>query len=193
MSTLFVGLGNPGREYAQTRHNIGFMLCDLLADHFRLNWKDKFKGEFAPFSQDGEQNVLLKPMTYMNLSGESTVPCGQFFKIDRPAWLVIHDELDLPYGQLAFKKGGGLAGHNGLKSIAKLSGGQDFMRLRLGIGRPQYGDVSNHVLSPFSEDEEAVLPDFLKLGMDAILSYLDVGLDKASNKFGRKKIKLNNE
>lgn len=189
MDSLIVGLGNPGREYETTRHNIGWLALDKLSFASRLTWKDKFKGLYAQHSTtSGDKAYFLKPQTYMNLSGESAQPCAAFFKIPVGQVLVIQDELDLPFGTLAFKKGGGLAGHNGLKSMAARFGSQDFVRLRLGIGRPTHGDVSSWVLSGFHGDEAARLDDFLKLAAEAIELYVENGFDSAARKFSRASI-----
>lgn len=191
MPKLIVGLGNPGREYELTRHNIGFLTLDYLGDQFRLQWKEKFKGFYAVTTIGDEQFIFLKPQTYMNLSGESVQPCAKFFKVDNPDILVVHDELDLDFGAVSLKNGGGLAGHNGLKSIAKLMGGNNFLRLRLGIGRPKYGDVSNHVLSPFNEEEDPYLEDFIELGGDAVKAFCEKGFSRAANSYSKKSIKIN--
>lgn len=189
MDSLVVGLGNPGREYENTRHNIGWLAIDKLPFARDLSWREKFKGLYAQRSlASGDKAVFLKPHTYMNLSGESARPCADFFKIPATQMLVVQDELDLPFGTLAFKKGGGLAGHNGLKSLAKHFGTQDFVRLRLGIGRPPHGDVSNWVLSGFAGDDGARIDDFLALASQAIELYIDKGFDAAARKFSRASI-----
>ncbi len=188
MSWLIVGLGNPGREYENTRHNIGFKVLDSLP--FDLVWKEKFKGVLANYSHRGEQVIFLKPQTYMNLSGESVQPCAHFFKIPSDNILVIYDELDLPFGMLQMRPGGGLAGHNGLKSLAERLATKEFKRMRMGIGRPERGSVSNHVLSEFDSNQAAVLDDFLKAGTQAIEAVLDNGFEKAANKFSKKKVVL---
>jgi PTH1 family peptidyl-tRNA hydrolase len=128
------------------------------------------------------------PQTFMNLSGESVVPAMKFFKVPIDNVLVVHDELDLPFGTLALKKSGGLAGHNGLKSIAELAGSRDFLRLRMGIGRPSHGNISAWVLSPFSEEEKINLESFLKGGSQALELFLESGFEKALRHFSKKKI-----
>lgn len=185
---LIVALGNPGRQYENTRHNLGWIIVDNLPFCSSLRWKEKFKGHYFKTNEFDDDFIYLKPQTFMNLSGESVRPAMDFFKIDVDDILVIHDELDLPFGSLSFKDGGGLAGHNGLKSIAAQLGTQKFKRLRLGIGRPKYGDVSNHVLSPFSSDESALLDDYCRLGAEALDSYMKVGFGKTANKFSKKSI-----
>lgn len=189
MAKLIVGLGNPGIEYELTRHNIGWQIIDALPFSRDLVWKEKFKGEFALYSFEGEQFVFLKPQTYMNLSGESVVLASTFYKTKIEETLVIHDELDLDYGTVALKKGGGLAGHNGLKSIAQSFGGNtNFLRLRAGIGRPDHGNVSSYVLSPYSKDEDAVFGKLLEGASRAVELYMKEGFDKAAGRYSRKKL-----
>jgi PTH1 family peptidyl-tRNA hydrolase len=186
MVKLIVGLGNPGPEYELTRHNIGWLVADSLKPIDGNNWKSKFKGEYTDFSYKGEKVYVLKPQTYMNLSGESVQQLCQFFKVATQEILVLHDELDLPFGQIHFKKGGGLAGHNGLKSIAKHMGTQDFLRLRLGIGRPNRGSVSNWVLGQFPKEQDIELGVVLEKSAEALIDFLDIGLSKAGTKYNKK-------
>jgi PTH1 family peptidyl-tRNA hydrolase len=150
---LLVGLGNPGPEYALTRHNIGFMLVDALAGAARFS--SKFHGETASLSIENEKIILLKPMTYMNLSGKSVQAAMAFYKIAPENIIVFHDELDLPLGKIRIKQGGGANGHNGLKDIDQMIG-PDYWRVRLGIGHPGMKEqVHGHVLSRFSGEEQA--------------------------------------
>jgi PTH1 family peptidyl-tRNA hydrolase len=186
MVKLIVALGNPGPEYELTRHNIGWLVADSLKPIDGNNWKSKFKGEYTDFSYKGEKVYVLKPQTYMNLSGESVQQLCQFFKVATQEILVLHDELDLPFGQIHFKKGGGLAGHNGLKSIAKHMGTQDFLRLRLGIGRPNRGSVSNWVLGQFPKEQDIELGVVLEKSAEALIDFLDIGLSKAGTKYNKK-------
>ena len=188
MSYLIVGLGNPGNKYEDTRHNIGWKALDNLSFHSRLNYKEKFKGFFAKERFAGEEVVFLRPQTFMNLSGESVQACSKFFKIPVENILVVYDELDLPYGTMVFKKGGGLAGHNGLKSIASQMGNQNFLRLRLGIGRPQHGNVASYVLSKFSNDEQAVFERYMEMAAEGIESFIDGGFEKAARNYSKKSI-----
>lgn len=162
MFQLVVGVGNPGSEYANTRHNVAWMFLDSSPTFSSSIWKSKFKGQYAEANYKGEKLYALKPQTFMNLSGESVQPLAAFFKIAPAQILVIHDELDIPYGQVHFKMGGGLAGHNGLKSIAACLGTDMFARMRVGIGRPVHGTVSNWVLSPFSKEEQISFPTFMQ-------------------------------
>lgn len=160
---LIVGLGNPGTEYEKHRHNIGFMAIDALADHFRvLNFKDKSKALVADVRVNSEKMLLVKPQTYMNLSGESVGDLARFYKIAPEDILVFHDELDLKAGDIRIKKGGGHAGHNGLKSIDSHIGTPDYWRVRVGIGHP--GDkakVTGHVLGNFSQEDKDWVEKFL--------------------------------
>ncbi|MEC7274753.1 MAG: aminoacyl-tRNA hydrolase [Bdellovibrionota bacterium] len=189
MARLIVALGNPGREYVDTRHNIGWLLFDRWPLANELHWKEKFKGLFGLTTIKGEQVILLKPQTYMNLSGESVRPAMEFFKVDVNDVLVVHDEIDLPFGTLHLKKGGGLAGNNGLKSMAQHLPNQNFLRLRMGVGKPKFGDVASHVLGKFNKDEEEpFLEDFLDLGAKALEFYLKQGFQKAQNKYSKKSV-----
>ncbi len=182
---LVVGLGNPGGEYRHTRHNIGMMVLDEMLGS-SMGWKSKFKADYMQTTVKGEKTLFLKPLTFMNLSGESVRPCMDFFKVDIQDILIIHDELDLPFGTAMFKQGGGLAGHNGLKSIAQLLGTQDFKRLRLGIGRPQHGDVSSYVLGKFSGDEGIALGQYLQGGEQALNIFIQDGFTKAAEQYNKK-------
>jgi PTH1 family peptidyl-tRNA hydrolase len=159
---LIVGLGNPGASYAKHRHSIGFMAVDRLADTYGATpFSRKFQGEIAEARIAGERCLLLKPMTYMNLSGQSTGAAAQFYKIPPERIIALHDELDLPFGKLRVKQGGGHGGHNGLKSLDAHIG-QDYWRVRLGIGHP--GDkelVTGYVLSDFGKEERPALADWL--------------------------------
>ena len=178
MFQLVVALGNPGPDYATTRHNIGWMLIDASPAFRSSIWKSKFKGLYAEGSHKGHKFYGLKPQTFMNLSGESVQPLAAFFKIDPSKILVIHDELDIPFGQVHFKMGGGLAGHNGLKSIAASIGTDLFARMRIGIGRPVHGTVANWVLSPFGKEEQVQLPLLIEKLHDPMLTCVVNGLDK---------------
>lgn len=188
MDRLIVGLGNPGSKYQHTRHNIGWDSFFELSFSGNLKWSEKFKGLFAVYTTEHGKIYFLKPQTFMNLSGESVRPMMDFFKVPIENILVVHDELDLPFGTIAFKNGGGLAGHNGLKSIAALLGTQEFKRLRIGIGRPPYGDVSNWVLSGYTgEDKEFFVP-YLKGIAAALEEYINLGFDRAAINYSKKKI-----
>jgi len=188
MDYLIVGLGNPGIKYHHSRHNIGWDSFEELSFRNELKWSEKFKGQYAVYNNGSDKIYFLKPQTFMNLSGESVQPLINFFKIDIDNILIVHDELDLPYGTIAFKKGGGLAGHNGLKSITDKLGSQEFKRLRLGIGRPVHGDVSNWVLSGYTGDDKDFFPQYLAGIAKAIEEYIKQGFEKASTNYSKKKI-----
>lgn len=152
---LLIGLGNPGKDYAGNRHNVGFMAADAIAERYTFSpWSKKFRGLFCEGAIGGEKAYLLKPQTYMNLSGESAGEMARFYKIAPDNIIVIHDELDLPLGRLRVKKGGGNGGHNGLESLdAHL--GKEYWRVRIGIGHPGDKDmVSDYVLSDFAKAEK---------------------------------------
>ena len=140
LDLLVVGLGNPGREHASNRHNVGWMIVDELARRHGGSWKSKFSGQLAEIRVDGHKVALLKPETYMNRSGGPVGAAARFFKVEPESVLVVHDEGDFDLGRLQARKGGGLAGHNGLRSIAEHLKTQDFLRLRVGVGRPERGD-----------------------------------------------------
>lgn len=160
---LWVGLGNPGAKYAANRHNIGFMAMDrIAADHGFGPWRARFRGEMAEGRFGSARVMLLKPQTFMNLSGESVAEALRFFKLETDALTVFHDELDLAPGRIKFKQGGGHAGHNGLRSIHQHLG-PDYARIRMGIGHP--GDkklVSNYVLHDFAKADEGWLDDMMR-------------------------------
>jgi PTH1 family peptidyl-tRNA hydrolase len=178
MFQLIVGVGNPGPQYAETKHNIAWMLLDDFPPFKSGPWKSKFKGLYTEGSIKGQKYYGLKPQTFMNLSGESVQPFAAFFKVQASSILVIHDELDIPFGQVHFKMGGGLAGHNGLKSIAACLGTDQFARMRIGIGRPPHGDVSHWVLSPFEKVESGQLPLLLEKLHDPLITAMVDGLGK---------------
>ncbi len=161
---ILVGLGNPGGEYQDNRHNIGFMVIDEIAREFNLpSFSKKFEGELTEGRIGGEKVVLVKPMTYMNLSGQCVQKVARFYKVTPNRIVAFHDELDLAAGKMRMKKGGGAAGHNGLKSMDQHLNSQDYWRVRLGIGHP--GDrerVTGHVLGDFSKEERKWLPDWIE-------------------------------
>lgn len=183
---LLVGLGNPGKEYDGTRHNIGFEAVDAIARAASAtDFKEKFSGVWAKGRLGDQDVVLLKPMTFMNLSGQSVQPAAAFFKVAPADVIVFHDELDLPFGEVRLKKGGGHAGHNGLRSMIERLGTPDFGRVRLGIGRPPAGfrgDVADYVLSRFDAVEKASVPDLLKCAVAMTEDACKHGLAAAMNK-----------
>ncbi|HWO94950.1 MAG TPA: aminoacyl-tRNA hydrolase [Bacillus sp. (in: firmicutes)] len=158
---LIVGLGNPGKDYEQTRHNIGFMIIDELAKHLDIRLdKTKFNGLYGQGIVNGEKVILLKPLTYMNLSGESVRPIMDYYNIDTDDLLVIYDDLDLPQGKIRLRTKGSAGGHNGIKSLNQHLGTQEFNRIRVGIGRPQNGmKVVDYVLGRFTNEEMVLLKE----------------------------------
>lgn len=156
-----VFLGNPGREYERTRHNAGFLAGDRWLVGSGAAWQRKFKGEWASVLRCGHKICVLKPLTFMNLAGESARALGEFFKIPAQAWIAVHDDIDLPFGEVRFQTGGGLGGHNGLRSLKQHWGTDGFHRVRIGIGRPARGDVASFVLGRFSPEEEIELDRIL--------------------------------
>ncbi|HEX2859750.1 MAG TPA: aminoacyl-tRNA hydrolase [Alphaproteobacteria bacterium] len=171
---LIVGLGNPGKLYAKTRHNVGWMVLDAIADKYGFGgWTKKFKGEYATGDIDGQKAVLLKPHTYMNISGESVQPAALFYKTPPAHVLVVHDDIDLGFLALKHKIGGGDAGHNGLKSITQSFGTPDYRRLRIGVGRPVHGDVADFVLQNFGKDEAPRVADVCTLLADKFSTILN--------------------
>ncbi len=183
---LIVGLGNPGPNYAKTRHNIGFMVIDELVSRFKAKKisSSAFNGELFKF----QEHFLLKPLTFMNLSGESIQKVKNFYKIDTV--IVIHDDLDLPFGTLRFKFGGGHGGHNGLKSTdEKIS--CEYIRVRMGIGKPEHkGEVSSYVLGKFNEDESRHLKQWIDHTCNAIEYLLENSLEDVSSKYTIKKFQI---
>src|SRR5213592_78824 len=158
LDLLVAGLGNPGREYERTRHNAGWMVLDEVARRHGGSWRSKFSGSLAEVRLGDLRLALLKPETYMNESGRSVGAAARFFKVEPESLLVVHDDVDLEPGRLQARRGGGLAGHNGLRSLAQHLGTQEFLRLRVGVGRPGRGDrrsVADWVLAPFAPDEDA--------------------------------------
>jgi PTH1 family peptidyl-tRNA hydrolase len=180
---LIVGLGNPGPKYAANRHNVGFMVVDELARRWGApSFRDKFKAEFTKVAVGTDDVVLLKPMTFMNLSGESAQAAMQFFKVPLDQVLCVHDELDLDFGVVRMKVGGGTAGHNGLRSMLEHCGGADFVRCRMGIGRPEQGRPEHYVLSDFNSLERAELVGVLDLGADMVEMTIREGAGQAMNR-----------
>lgn len=158
LDLLVAGLGNPGREYARHRHNVGWMVVDELGRRHGASWRGKFSGQLAEVRIEGARVALLRPETYMNESGRSVGAAARFFKVEPEQLLVVHDEGDFDLGRLQARHGGGLAGHNGLRSIAQHLKTPDFLRLRVGVGRPGRGDrrdLADYVLSDFEPADDA--------------------------------------
>ncbi len=179
---LVVGLGNPGSQYARNRHNVGFRALDLVASRWSAGpMKDKFSGLWTKASFSGEDLVLLAPQTYMNLSGESVQKAMAFFKVPLANVLVMHDELDLPWKDVRIKLGGGHAGNNGIRSIMQHCGA-DFVRVRIGIGKPPRGTTESWVLGDFDAMESAELPDVLSAAALAAEAVIQLGVPAAMNR-----------
>ncbi len=177
---LIVGLGNPGPQYSWTRHNAGFMVLDRLSRTAGIPVTRKaFSGLTGDGNWSGERVFLLKPQTFMNLSGRSVAEALRFYKLSLADLIVIHDDLDIPFGRVRLKDGGGHGGHNGLRSLAQELGSSDYLRVRVGIGRPVHGDVVNYVLSNFVKEEMDGLMGVLDGALDALEMLLKEGLPKA--------------
>jgi PTH1 family peptidyl-tRNA hydrolase len=184
LDLLVAGLGNPGREYERTRHNVGWMVADELARRHDGSFRSKFSGQLAEIRDEERRIALLKPETYMNISGRSVGAAARFFKVPPQALLVVHDDVDLEPGRLQVRAGGGLAGHNGLRSIAGELGTQEFLRLRIGVGRPGRGDrrpVADYVLSGF--EPEIDVEALVARAADAVETIAREGLEPAQQRF----------
>jgi peptidyl-tRNA hydrolase, PTH1 family len=184
LDLLVAGLGNPGREYEQTRHNVGWLVADELARRHGGSFRSKFSGRVAELRLGDLRLALLKPETYMNESGRSVGAAARFFKVPPERALLVHDDVDLEEGRLQARLGGGLAGHNGLRSIAQHLGTNDFLRLRIGVGRPERGDprpVADYVLSPF--DEHVDVDELVRRAADAVEVLAAEGLSAAQQRF----------
>jgi len=181
---LVVGLGNPGNRYAATRHNVGLRVVEEVAARLGGSWRARWHGRVCETRDGDERLALLAPETFMNESGRSVAPALRFYKLPPERLLVVHDELDLPLGDIRAKSGGGLAGHNGLRSVVQSIGTQDFLRVRIGIGRPERGDprpVADWVLQPFSPDTDE--DDLVQRGADCALAVVRDGIDAAMRQF----------
>jgi len=176
-------LGNPGREYEETRHNVGFMLIDRLASDRNIKLKRSGVALIGKGTVGGVQAVLMKPLTYMNLSGDAVARFSDFFAIPVESIVVAHDDCDLPLGRIRLKKNGGSGGHKGIISITERLGSPDFQRVRLGIGRPEHGDVADYVLRPFRRDEGELLDEMLARGIESVEVLVTSGIDAAMNRF----------
>jgi peptidyl-tRNA hydrolase, PTH1 family len=184
LDLLVAGLGNPGREYERTRHNVGWLVADELARRHGGSFRSKFSGQLAQVRFGEQKLALLKPETYMNESGRSIAAAARFFKVDPGGLLVVHDDVDLEPERFQVRLGGGLAGHNGLRSIAQSLGTSDFLRLRIGVGRPGRGDrrsVSDYVLSRF--DAETNVEALVARAADAVETTARDGLEEAQRRY----------
>ena len=193
---IFVGLGNPTPEYAATKHNVGFMLADMLADKLSVDtWREKFNALIAESFYNGEKILIVKPQTFMNLSGEAVAPIMNFYKLDVENLTVAHDDMDLPLGMIRLRPKGSGGGHHGVESIIQhLGGKQNFPRVRIGVGRPpQNWSVNHHVLSPFTQDDADKISAALKELVPAVLCIFSEGINNAMNRFNPKRKKISEE
>jgi peptidyl-tRNA hydrolase, PTH1 family len=184
LDLLVVGLGNPGREHALDRHNVGWMVVDELARRHDGSFRSKFSGKLAEVRLDGLRLALLKPETYMNLSGSSLGAAARFYKVPTEQIAVVHDDVDLDTARMQLRLGGGLAGHNGLRSVRQALGSAEFLRVRVGVGRPGRGDrrpVADYVLSPFEPEENA--DALVGRAADAVEALARDGLEGAQRRF----------
>lgn len=182
---IIVGLGNPGKQYEQTKHNIGFMVVDYIASQVEHTpWREEQKAEVCTFTLEGEKIMLVKPQTFMNVSGEAVGPLMRYYKVAPLDVYCIYDDMDLPVGKLRIRLNGSAGGHNGIKSLIAHMGTEDFPRFRLGIGRPlPQWTVVDHVLAPFGEDQkEAAQKGVIAMGK-AVLGTLSLGLEKGMNRY----------
>jgi PTH1 family peptidyl-tRNA hydrolase len=183
---LIAGLGNPGKRYERTRHNVGFMVVDELAKRLKGDGKlRRFEAEITERSTKVGRLILLKPQTFMNSSGNAVAPAVRWYKVPWDHVLVVYDDLDLPFGRIRLRPSGSSGGHNGMESIIKSLGTEDFPRLRLGIGRTGRSGTIGYVLSRFSREEEKQLKDYVRRAADAALRWHCEGIDVAMNEFNR--------
>ena len=183
---IIVGLGNPGQEYCASRHNIGFLAVDKLAERWGVaSWRERYNALVAEYRGD-ETVLLVKPQTYMNLSGRAVVPLAAFYKVPYEDIIVIYDDLDLPTGRLRLRLKGGSGGHRGIESLLYESGKDEFTRIRIGIGRPPQGwETANYVLGRFSQEEVPVIELAIAKAADAVECVVKEGFAKAMNKFNK--------
>lgn len=188
---IIAGLGNPGSEYAKTRHNVGFMFVDALAGKLGVTeWKDKFEAKIGEARIGTEKVLLVKPQTYMNESGRSVGPLMSFYKLEPEDLIVVHDDMDIPAGTIRIRKKGSAGGHNGIKSILAHIGDEHFSRVRIGIGRPLPGwTVVNHVLAPFPEEDAKRVAEAIEYLIPAVECIVKEDIDKAMNQYNPKKAK----
>lgn len=180
---LIVGLGNPGIEYSHTRHNVGFDVIDLLAEKYNIKInRIKFKGSIGEGSIAGEKVILLKPSTFMNLSGESVIEASNFYKIPKENIIVLYDDISLEVGRLRIRPEGSAGGHNGIKNIIQHLSSEVFPRVKVGVGHPK-GDLVRHVLGNFSKEEREVLSKVFQSAALAAVSIISDGVNEAMNKY----------
>lgn len=183
---IVVGLGNPGQEYSTTRHNVGFMVVDELAGRWGISgWRNKFDAQVAEYRGD-EPVILVKPQTYMNLSGRSVGAILNWYKLAVQDVIVVYDDLDLPLGRIRLRSQGGAGGHRGIESLLQQLGKDDFCRVRIGIGRPpQYMETADYVLSRFTTEEIPLIQPTIKRATEAMEAIIKDGMTKAANEFNK--------
>ena len=186
---VIAGLGNPGREYEGTRHNVGFMTLDALADKYNIDVREKaFKGLIGKGMIEGNKVILVKPQTYMNLSGECIRQVMDYYKVDPSEFIVIYDDISLVPGGIRIRKKGSAGGHNGIKNIIAHLGTQEFPRIKVGVGdKPKGMDLADYVLGHFSKEDQAKMDEAFKDAADAAEMILDKGMDAAMNHYNMKK------
>lgn len=185
---LIVGLGNPGKQYEKTKHNIGFIVVDRIASEFRLQYKGGFEADYTVSNIEGKRVYIAKPQTYMNLSGKAVSEIKNYFDIENNSIIVVHDDLDIEFGKIKIKVGGSSGGHNGINSIISCLGSDSFIRVKMGIGKPLDKNISHYVLSEFSLEEKSLLPQFIDLGFLAIMEIIKSDVKTAMNRFNNKTI-----
>ena len=187
---IIAGLGNPGAEYAKTKHNVGFMFIDALADALGLSasdWKDKFEAKVADARIGTEKVVLVKPQTYMNESGRAVGPLMNWYKLDPEDLIVVHDDMDIPAGTIRIRKKGSAGGHNGIKNIILHLGHDTFQRIKIGVGeKPKGYDLADYVLGHFSGEELAIMKESLEKVCGAVELMLEGDVDAAMNQYNKK-------
>ncbi len=186
---MVVGLGNPGSQYEKTKHNIGFMVIDAIADTVtHTPWREDMKALVCTFTLDGEKIMLVKPQTFMNASGEAVGPLMRYYKLDPSDVFCVYDDMDLPVGKIRIRPNGSAGGHNGIKSLLAHIGSDGFPHFRFGIGRPlPQWTVADHVLAPFPEDQQEKVKDGIAAMAKAVLGTLEVGIDKGMNLYNPKR------
>lgn len=187
---LVVGLGNPGTAYNMTRHNVGFIVLDEIAEGFSIPFekKTKYDADVGRGFIEKIESILVKPLSFMNRSGWPVSRIMHYYKIPRDRLLVVHDDIDLDFGRIKIKEKGGDGGHKGIRSLIEVLGGDDFIRLRVGVGRSEKGlSPAEHVLARFSEDEKSILNQVVERSRDAVVAILNKGAKESMNEFNNKK------
>ncbi len=184
---IIVGLGNPGKDYHHTRHNVGFMVVEELADRFPVEKQiDRFDAIIGEIRMHGEKVLLVKPLTFMNLSGRAVQPLMHWYKADLKDLIVVYDDMDLRVAALRIRSKGSAGGHNGMKSIIERLGSQDFARMRLGIGRPPHENTVPWVLGHFSSEEKPLIDAAVKKAANALEVWVESGINAAMNQYNEK-------